>query len=88
MKTLMIIAAATLLPLGAASAQPTVRERTTTTVTTPAGDTVRQRTVVRTHGGAVHVADRGHHYGWRNHHRRVCRTVWRHHHRVRRCWWR
>ena len=30
--------------------------------------------------------DRGHHNGWRNHHRRtVCRWVWRHHHRVRVC---
>jgi hypothetical protein len=34
--------------------------------------------------------DRGHHHGWRNHHRRhrICRWVWRHHHRVRICTWR
>lgn len=28
----------------------------------------------------------GHHHGW--HKRKVCRTVWHHHRRVRRCYWR
>jgi Spy/CpxP family protein refolding chaperone len=28
----------------------------------------------------------GHHHGW--HKRKVCRTVWHHHRRVRRCSWR
>ena len=46
------------------------------------------RTVTRTRTsydrGRHYGWNRGHHYGWRNN--RVCRTVWRHHERIRRCW--
>jgi Spy/CpxP family protein refolding chaperone len=30
----------------------------------------------------------GNNHGWHGHRHKVCRTVWRHHHRVRRCSWR
>ena len=95
MKTLILTLAAA-LTLGGIAATPAASQprertvvRTTTTTTAPRP---RVRTVVRTSRTVVRHRNmrwhrdynRGHHYGWRNHHR-TCRTVWRNHRRIRTC---
>jgi opacity protein-like surface antigen len=48
------------------------------------GDDRNDRDHMR-HNASWH--DNGRHEGWRNHHRRDCRWVWRHHHREQLCSW-
>ena len=88
MKTFLIAAAAVCgVALAApASAQMNDHSRTTVVERTTTGDGMRHdmRTMHETRKTVTH-SNRWWHRGWTK--RKVCRTVWRHHHRVRRCTW-